>query len=275
MGLLLALGAGISFGAADFVGGLAAKRAHAATVTVLSQVVGFAVLLVLLPFLPGTPSLPALGIGALAGIAGSLGLALYLKALAAGPMGVVAPITSVAGVAIPLLVGLAAGEQLSAVATGGLVVGVLAIGVVAGGGGRTRVAATGGPLLALGAGLLVGWFLVLLDLTPDGSGLWPLVGARLASLTLFGTWALVTRAELPPRAELRLIATSGALDMVANIAFLLAARSAPLTIASLLASLSPVVIALLARQVLRERLHRHQVAAVALCLLAVAAVTTG
>ena len=109
MGLLLALGAGISFGGADFVGGLAAKRTHPATVTVLSQVAGFAVLLLVLPFLPGAPSPAALGVGALAGISGSVGLALYLKALAAGPMGVVAPITSVAGVAIPLLVGLAAG----------------------------------------------------------------------------------------------------------------------------------------------------------------------
>ena len=55
----------------------------------------------------------------------------------------------------------------------------------------------------------------------------------------------------------------------------LATRAAPLTITSLLVSLSPVVIVLLARQVLAERLHRTQVAAVALSLVAVAAVTIG
>ena len=275
MALLLALGAGLSFGLADFVGGFAAKRTPATTVTALSQVFGFAVLLVALPFVGGTPSTAALGFGALAGIAGSLGLVAYLKALAAGPMGLVAPLTSVVGVAVPVVVGLAAGEKLSALATAGLVLGLVAIGVVAGGGGRTRAAGSHGPALALVGGLMVGTFLVLLDQTPDGSGLWPLVGARMASLTMLGTWAFATKATLPSREDLRPIAASGVLDMTANVLFLLAARAAPLTLASLLTSMSPVVIVLLARKVLAERLHRSQIAAVALSLLAVAAVTVG
>ena len=275
MALLLALGAGLSFGFADFVGGFAAKRTPATTVTVLSQLFGFVVLLLALPLVGGTPSPAALGFGALAGIAGSLGLVAYLKALAAGPMGVVAPLTSVVGVGVPVVVGLAAGEQLSAVATAGLVLGLVAIGIVAGGGGRTRAAGSHGPALALVGGLMVGAFLVLLDQTPDGSGLWPLVGARLASLAMLGTWALATRASLPARPDLRTIGVSGVLDMTANVLFLLAARAAPLTLASLLTSMSPVVIVLLARKVLAERLHRSQVAAVALSLVAVAAVTIG
>ena len=275
MALLLALGAGLSFGTADFVGGLAAKRSPATTVTVLSQVAGFAALLLVLPFLPGHPSSAALGVGALAGVAGSLGLVAYLRALAAGPMGLVAPITSVAAVAVPVTAGLLAGERLSIIATAGLVLGLVAIGIVAGGGGRTRTDGAAGPLLAVVGGLLVGGFLVLLDHTPAGSGLWPLVGARLASLSMLGAWAFATRAELPTRVNLRLIALSGILDMTANVLFLLATRAAPLTITSLLTSMSPVVIVLLARQVLAERLHRSQVAAVGLSLVAIAAVTVG
>ena len=275
MALLLALGAGLSFGTADFVGGLAAKRSPATTVTVLSQVAGFAVLLAVLPFLGGTVSAAALGFGALAGIAGSLGLVAYLRALAAGPMGLVAPITSITAVAVPVVAGLLAGERLSVLATGGLVIGLVAIGIVAGGGGRTRAAGSAGPLLAVVGGLLVGAFLVLLDQTPDTSGLWPLVGARLASLTMLGLWALATRAELPNRVDLRLIVGSGVMDMAANVLFLLATRAGALTVTSLLVSMSPVVIVLLARQVLAERLHRSQVAAVALSLVAVAAVTVG
>jgi drug/metabolite transporter (DMT)-like permease len=275
MALLLALGAGLSFGAADFVGGFAAKRTPAATVTLLSQVAGFAVLLAVLPLVGGVPSTAALGYGALAGIAGCLGLVAYLKALAAGPMGLVAPITSVIGVAVPVVVGVVAGERLSALATAGLVLGVVAIGVVAGGGGRSRSVSSSGPALALVGGVMVGVFLVLLDLTPDNSGLWPLVGARLASLTVLGSWALARRATLPTRLDLRPIALSGVLDMTANVLFLLAARAAPLTLASLLTSMSPVVIVLLARHVLAERLHRTQVAAVALSLVAIAAVTVG
>ncbi len=275
MALLLALGAGLSFGAADFVGGFAAKRTPAATVTLLSQVAGFAVLLAVLPLVGGVPSTAAFGYGALAGVAGCLGLVAYLKALAAGPMGLVAPITSVIGVAVPVVVGVVAGERLSALATAGLVLGVVAIGVVAGGGGRSRSVSSSGPALALVGGVMVGVFLVLLDLTPDNSGLWPLVGARLASLTVLGSWALARRATLPTRLDLRPIALSGVLDMTANVLFLLAARAAPLTLASLLTSMSPVVIVLLARHVLAERLHRTQVAAVALSLVAIAAVTVG
>lgn len=275
MGLLLALGAGLSFGAADFVGGFAAKRTPATTVTALSQVFGFAVLLAAMPLVGGTPSAAALGFGALAGIAGSLGLVAYLKALAAGPMGLVAPVTSVVGAAVPVVVGLAAGERLSSIATAGLLLGLLAIGIVAGGGGRSRGAGTQGPLLALLGGVLVGAFLVLLDQTPDGSGLWPLVGARMASLTMLGAWAFATKATLPSRHELKPIALAGVLDMSANVLFLLATRAAPLTLASLLTSMSPVVIVLLARKVLAERLHRTQIAAVALSLVAIAAVTAG
>ena len=275
MALLLGLGAGLSFGAADFVGGLAAKRSPATTVTVLSQVAGFIVLLAVLPFLGGTISAAALGFGALAGIAGSLGLVAYLRALAAGPMGLVAPITSITAVAVPVVAGLLAGERLSVLATGGLVLGLVAIGIVAGGGGRTREAGSAGPLLAVVGGLLVGAFLVLLDHTPDTSGLWPLVGARLASLTMLGLWTFATRAELPSRVNLRLIVGSGILDMSANVLFLLATRVGALTVTSLLVSMSPVVIVLLARQVLAERLHRSQVTAVALSLVAVAAVTIG
>ena len=275
MAVVFALGAGVAFGTADFVGGLAAKRSPASTVTVLSQVAGFAVLLAVLPFLPGHPSTPALVLGAFAGIAGSLGLVAYLKALAAGPMGLVAPVTSVCGVAVPVAAGLVAGERLSIIATGGLVLGLVAIGIVAGGGGRTRAGGAAGPVLAVVAGLMIGIFLVLLDHTPAGSGLWPLVGARLASLTMLGTWAFATRAALPSRVNLRLIVASGVMDMAANVLFLMATRAAALTVTSLLVSMSPVVIVLLARQVLAERLHRSQVAAVALSLVAVAAVTIG
>src|SRR5262245_18232 len=166
MALLLALGAGLSFGFADFVGGFAAKRTPATTVTALSQVAGFAVLLAALPLLPGTPSVAALGFGALAGVAGSLGLVAYLRALAAGPMGLVAPLTSVVGVGVPVVVGLLSGERLSALATGGLVLGVVAISIVAGGGGRRREQGHTGPLLAVLAGLMIGAFLVLLHQTP-------------------------------------------------------------------------------------------------------------
>lgn len=278
MAFVLALGSGLTFGVADFVGGLAAKRASATTVTLLSQAVGLAVLLPLLGLLPGSPSVAALVSGALAGIAGAVGLLAYLRALAMGPMGVVAPLAAVVGVMVPVVAGLAAGERLSSLAALGIVLGLAAIAVVATGGGRRsgeRAAGAAGPLLALAGGGAFGIFFVLLDLTPAGSGLWPLVGARASSLALLAILAATGGGAWPPRQTLPMVAASGALDMAANILFLLATRAGLLTISALLASLYPVVVVVLARHVLAERLRRPQVVAVGLALVAIAAITIG
>jgi drug/metabolite transporter (DMT)-like permease len=277
MALILALGSGLTFGVADFVGGLATKRASAVTVTLLSQAVGLAVVLPLLGVLPGTPSVAALVSGALAGLGGAIGLLAYLRALALGPMGVVAPLAGMVGVMVPLVVGLAGGERLSSLAALGIAIGLVAIGVVAGGGGHTseRTAGASGPLLALTAGAAFGVFFVLLDLTPAGSGVWPLVGARVSSLTLLGLLAATVGGGWPSRRTMPLVAACGALDMFANVLFLLATRAGLLTISALLASLYPVVVVVLARHVLAERLRRPQALAVVLALVAIAAITVG
>jgi drug/metabolite transporter (DMT)-like permease len=272
--LLLALGAGLTFGAADFTGGLAAKRTPAVAVTLVSQAVGVAVLALLMGLLPGVATPAAFTSGALAGIAGGLGLVAYLHALALGPMGVVAPLASVAGVTVPVAAGLLLGERLPPLATLGIVVGLVAIVIVAGGPRvERRAAAPAGPALALLGGAGFGVFFVLLDRTPDGSGLWPLIGARASSLVLLGLIAAVGRIALPSRAELPLIALSGGLDMLSNVLFLFATRTGLLTIAALLSSLYPIVVVVLARQLLAERLGRPQVVAVALAMLAVALIT--
>ena len=277
MALILALGSGLTFGVADFVGGLAAKRASVIMVTLLSQAVGLGVVLPLLGVLPGTPSLAALVTGALAGLGGAIGLLAYLRALALGPMGVVAPLAGMVGVMVPVAVGLVGGERLSLLAAAGIVIGLVAIGVVAGGEGRSgeRSAGANGPLLALTAGAAFGVFFVMLDLTPPGSGVWPLVGARVSSLTLLGVLAATVGGGWPARRTVPLVAASGALDMLANVLFLLATRAGLLTISALLASLYPVVVVVLARHVLAERLRRPQVLSVVLALVAIAAITVG
>lgn len=292
MALVLALGSGLTFGVADFAGGLAAKRASATSVTFVSQAIGLIVLLPLLGVLPGTPSVAAFVSGGLAGIAGALGVVAYLRALALGPMGVVAPLASVVGVMVPVVVGVVAGERPSLLAALGIAVGLIAITVVARGGRRTEDQDTGGrptnssagasvvldrrgPLLALAGGAAFGVFFVLLDLTPTGSGLWPLVGARIASLALMGGAVALVSRTLPPRDAMPMVAASGVLDMLANILFLLATRAGLLTISALLASLYPVVVVVLARQLLAERLRRPQVVAVVLALLAVGVITVG
>jgi drug/metabolite transporter (DMT)-like permease len=270
VGLVLALGAALSFGVSDFTGALAARRASALTITVVSQLAGVLPLVVALAVLPGRPSPAALALGALAGLVGTAGLILYLRCMAIGPMGVVSPLAAVVGAGVPVGWGVVlAGEQLAVSDTVGVLAGLAAVVMVAYVPGSSIVAAgTRGPLFAAAAGVSFGLFFVALDATPADSGLWPLLGSRFAGTILLVVLLALARRPFPTGSALGLAAISGVLDMLANVLFLLAVRTGLLSLVSLLASLYPVVVLLLARQLLHERLTRLQAAGVALALTA-------
>jgi drug/metabolite transporter (DMT)-like permease len=65
------------------------------------------------------------------------------------------------------------------------------------------------------------------------------------------------------------------LDMLANVLFLLATRGGLLSISALLSSLYPVVALLLARRILRERIHRMQSGGVIGALVAMGLLVAG
>jgi drug/metabolite transporter (DMT)-like permease len=276
VGLVLALGSAISFGVSDFTGALAARRASAITITITSQLAGLLLLGPVLWLTPGSVSVAALALGALAGVVGSGGLVLYLRCMALGPMGVVSPLAAVVGAAVPVGWGVAlAGEQLAVSDTIGVVAGLVAVVMVAYVPGSSLVAAgTRGPLFAAAAGVSFGLFFVALDATPADSGLWPLLGSRFSGTVLLFALLSVARRRFPTGGALGLALVSGVLDMAANVLFLLATRSGLLSLVSLLASLYPVVVLLLARQVLHERLTRLQTAGVVLALAATALIVT-
>jgi drug/metabolite transporter (DMT)-like permease len=276
---LLAVASALTFGASDFVGGLASRRASALTVSWLAQAAGLLVLLPGLLVLTGQPSLRAVAVGAAAGIAGASGLVLYFRGLALGPMGLASPLAGVTGAALPVVVGFAAGESPSTRAMVGIGLGLLAV-VLATGRDLTAMRGGGvgrGPLLALLGGLGFGVFFVALDASPADSGLWPLLGARGIAIVALGAVLLARRgaATVKTQGVLGLAVATGCLDMVANVLFLEATRAGLLSLAALLSSLYPVVVAALAHGLLRERLDRLQWTAVAVCVGAVALIALG
>ena len=185
MSVPVALPAALAYGIADFTGGLAARRAPVLVVTAVAQGVGLLVLLPVLGLVPGRPSVSALVFGAVAGVAGGAGLLLYLRALAVGPMGVVAPLSAVVGAGLPLVVGVLGGERPGPVTL--IAIGIALVAVVMATAGPRRGGVTGrGPLLGLGAGVGFGLFFIGLDATPADSGLWPLVSGRLLTVVLLG-----------------------------------------------------------------------------------------
>lgn len=277
MSAFLALGASLSYGIADFVGALAAKRASALTVTLGMQTVGLVALLPFLPFLPGEPSTGAIVIGAVSGAAGTGGLIVYLRAMAAGPIGVVSPLAAVTGAAVPVAWGaFVLGDQLSVLQNAGVLLALASVVVVA----WVPDSATGAADLrsvlgGLLSGLLFGGFFIALDATPADSGMWPLIGARVASACAVLALLRLFSRPVHPGPALPFILGAGVADMLANVLFLLATRGGLLSVSALLSSLYPVVALLLARRFLRERLHRVQAAGVVAALVAMGMLVAG
>jgi drug/metabolite transporter (DMT)-like permease len=273
--ILLALASALTYGAADFLGGLASRRATALGVVAISQLAGVALLAALLPFAPGGHASAAdYSWAAGSGVAGGVGVTLLYRGLALGPMSVVAPVTAVCAAALPVAAGLAFGEHLPFAAMAGIALAFPAIALVSRAESREDGSAAAGVqsvLIALGAGVSFSAFFVLLARTSTGAGLWPLLGTRAGSL---GIVLLVAgagrRSLLVPRPVLRTVLAAGALDMAANAFFLFAVTRGFLSIVSVLTSLYPAATVLLARGVLKERISRSQSAGVACACVAVA-----
>jgi drug/metabolite transporter (DMT)-like permease len=267
MSVPFALSSAVAYGAGDFAGGLAARRTPVLTVTTVAQVAGLALLLPAAVLAPGEISPAALGIGALAGVCGMGGLLLYMRGLAVGPMGLVAPLSSVVGAGLPLVAGVLGGERPGAVAGLALVVALAAI-ALASVGSRGNAAAGAGIAYGLGAGVGFGLFFVGIAMTPSGAGLWPLVAGRVTSVTLLAVLLLGRRGGRGRLVGVRTMVLCGVLDTAANVLFLLATRTGALSVSGVLVSLYPVVVVVLARVVLRERLTGLQLTGVGLALTA-------
>ncbi|WTG86430.1 DMT family transporter [Kitasatospora sp. NBC_01560] len=105
---------------------------------------------------------------------------------------------------------------------------------------------------------------------------WPrFVGRAVSSAVTLAAAGLLRRRLGPERPAYAISAAAGVLDSVANLLFLLAARSGDLTVVAVITALYPAGTVVLARGVLGERIHRSQfvglgVAAAAVGLLALA-----
>jgi uncharacterized membrane protein len=281
---LFALLAAAIYGAADFLGGTVAKRASTLAAVVATQGAGLVLLLLGTPLmLDATVTANDVLFGALAGLTGSVGVALLYRGLAMGPMSVVAPITAVCAVVIPLIAGLMFGEQLTPLAAVGVAMAIAAV-VLLGQESvphessaqppRTAAHVAQAVRIALVSGVAIGGFFVCLGRTAAPAGLWPLAVSRSVSVTVFLAVAFSTRQPWKvPAAALPAAIACGGLDMIANGLYLAAVRQGQLSLVATLASLYPASTVLLAWFVLGERLGRWQqvgvVAAVAAIVLIV------
>ncbi|MGV9345849.1 EamA family transporter [Streptomyces spiralis] len=273
--LLLALGSSLAYGCADFLGGLGARKAHVLRTVMVAAPASLAVELLLWPVLGASFGPAAVGWGAASGVASAAAFALLYRTLAIGPMNVLSPVTALVSAALPVGVGLVQGEHVTAVGLVGLPLALAAVVLVSAGhgAGSSRPSRTA-LLQAFGAGAAIALQLVFLHQAPSDSGVAPLiVGRAVSSAVILAAAGLMHRRLGPERPAYAVSAAAGVLDSVANLLFLLAARSGDLTVVAVITALYPAGTVLLARGVLAERIHRGQLvglgtAAVAVGLLA-------
>jgi drug/metabolite transporter (DMT)-like permease len=174
-------------------------------------------------------------------------------------MGVVATLSGLLTAVIPVLVGLALDEGLSAVSAIGIVIAVPAIGIVSWTPGSRAGEGPSGAIWGVLAGIGFALLFVALDRAGTGSGAWPLVAAQTVALVLIAPLAIpaLRGADLAAPAPAQMLA-AGLVSGLANLAFLAATREGALAVVAILTALYPGVTVILARLVLGERWTRLQ-----------------
>lgn len=305
----LALVGALVYGSADFLGGLAARRLRSIVVTSVAAASGLAALAIAQPLVGGAWAAADIAWGVLAGVVGVAAVALLYACLAIGPMSILSPLTAVVSAIAPMLWGLLVkGDALAPVGYAGLGVALVAVVLVGFIPGEQIVRPSmRGLVMAVGAGLAIGAFLIVVDQTDDASGLVPLIAGRATSVvvtaTVVGVLLLtamrrgrpagsVLEVSGPPlgampsgHADLEhvgggrqptltrtrawwLAIGCGVADAAANALILLALRSGDLSIVSALSALYPAGTILLAAVLLRERVAPVQWIGLGLALVA-------
>ena len=267
MSSLLAVLSSLTWGVADYVGGVTSSRVPPMVVVLWSQAVGFIVVVVSSVVSGGSLDGRSAVWGAAAGLGGGIGLAGLYHGLATGRMAIVAPTSSVVAAGLPVIVGIALGERPDVLALTGIALALPALWLTS--------RADSGPIgrrgwaPALVAGVGFAAFFIFLDRASEVAGLWPLVAARSTSVVMMAL--LLAGLRRPIRvvaAAVPGIVVAGSGDMVANILFLLAVQTGMLSVVAVLASLYPVVTVVLAR-VFGEDVSPTQWAGVMLSVVAV------
>ncbi len=277
MVLFYALLSALSYGAADFLGGLSTRKNSSLTVVAWSQAMGLLTALGAIPLLGGAAVTWAdILWGMAAGVSGASGVGLLFRGLATGLASVVSPVAALVGAALPVLFGLITGERPSLLTWGGVALALPAI-MLLSLEGRTKSGRVF-PSLRMGAaaGVAFSGFFILVSRTGESSGMWPLLAARTVTVPLFLIVSLASGKTLRPGKGTGLtIMASGFLDMFANILYLLAARSGYLILAVVLTALYPGPTVILQRIVFKEKLIPPRIGGLILAVAGAALIGAG
>jgi drug/metabolite transporter (DMT)-like permease len=274
--IVLALGASLSWGLADFFGPLQGRKLGALRTLVWVELGGLAVIAVIVAIRWIGPKDSAVLLAVPAAISGTLGLFAYYRGIAVGAISIVAPIAGISAI-VPVIVGIASGESPSALQLVGIACALIGVFLAARephSGGESRVAA--GVGLAVLAAIGFGGYFPFMHAAGNADYWWASLIFRIASTSVILIAVAVQRPNVVvPARILPWLALIGVGDMFGNLLYAAASTSGLVSVTSVLASLYPIVTVILARIVLSERVARPQEAGIGLTLAGVALISAG
>jgi drug/metabolite transporter (DMT)-like permease len=279
MTIVLALLASLFIGASDFLGGIDSRTRNPLQTSLVVFLAAF-VTLVPIAFLLGASDLTVhdLGLGAVSGLTTSIAYVAFFAAIGHGRISIVAPISAAVTALVPASVGIAEGNALSTVAQAGVLCALLAIPLVAyetGGGEDADWSTTRQAIVSILCGFGFGFYFVCIGHTHRSSGLWPTVATLIVGIVMIAP--LAARAGvMPSLASLSRLAIAGGVALgVADSALTTALQRGPLTVASVLGNLYPLVTIALGVTILGERVRLWHAAGILLAVSGVAMIATG
>ena len=270
VGVLMALGSSVTYGSADFLGGLASRRNSPYQVLALSEGMGaisMALLAVLLG--EGFPDWISIFWCCLGNLIGVIGLAMLYQGLATGNAAVVSPVAGVIGAAVPVLLSFFTAGLPGVWPLFGFALAIPGIWFVSAVGGPKSQSANSGLRQAVFSGIAFGFFYVVMGQVKSGGMFGALsIGRVLALVIMLGLLRLRGEPFVRPWANYAALVT-GVLDSLGNATYMLANQNLRMDIAVILTSIYPAVTVLLSAIFLKEKIRLIQWIGVAMCVAAI------
>lgn len=260
--ILYGLFSALAWGAGDFTGGIASRRAGALRVAFLSEVAGI-IPLVIAQFIlhESTPLWSTWVWCGIAGIIGSTGLLIFYRSLAESKMSVAAPVSAVTSTILPIAAGALMDGFPPVIKFAGFVLAVAAIWLISQDGVvKSNLSVhLGGLLPPFMAGILFGFYFILMHEGSQTTIIWPLIIARCTgAVTLFTFTAAKGKLRGIEAQVLPVVFLIALLDIAGNTFYILSSQTGRMDMAAVLGSLCPGVTVLMAMVFLHERLNRLQ-----------------
>jgi drug/metabolite transporter (DMT)-like permease len=273
--IVLALGASLTWGLADFFGPLQGRVLGVLRTLVYVQVGGLVGIALIVAVRGRAPDGAAALLAVPAAVSGTLGLFAYYRGIAVGAISIVAPIAGISAI-VPVVVGIASGDRPSGWQLFGIACALVGVFLAAREPGRSGARFAAGVGLAMLAAVGFGFYFPFMHAAGNADFWWASLIFRLTSTSVI---LLAVAAQRPalrvPGRVLPWLVLIGLGDMFGNLLYAAASSSGLVSITSVLASLYPIVTVVLARILLSEQVARTQEAGIGLTLAGVALISAG